>query len=103
MPHEAWCRARSDTTPRLPAMGIVSFRPTCVHPRRCTDGFASRSGWPLLIRHHPLERLAEIELEVIPLGPAEMRRAENVRHRQERMIAAGDRLLLVDVDRGIAG
>src|SRR6185369_14966353 len=49
-----------------------------------------------------LEALAEIKLEVVPLRPAEMRRAQHVVHLQERMTAAGDRLLLIDVDRGIA-
>src|SRR5262245_22707718 len=49
-----------------------------------------------------LERLAEIELEIVPFGPAEMGRAQDVGHRQERMISAGDRLLLVDIDRGKA-
>src|SRR4051812_3629289 len=42
-----------------------------------------------------LEAFAEIQLERLPFGPAQMRRAEDVRHLQQRMVAAGDRLLLV--------
>ena len=57
----------------------------------------------LLVGDDLLERLAEIELEIRPFGPAEMGHAQHVRHRQERMVAADDRLLLVDVDGGIAG
>jgi hypothetical protein len=57
----------------------------------------------LLIGHDLLERLAKIELEVVPFRPSEVRRAEDVGHRQERMVAVQDRLLLVDVDGGIAG
>src|SRR5262245_11266155 len=57
----------------------------------------------LLIGDDLLERLPEIQVEVGPFGPAQMGRAEHVRHRQERMISVGDRLLLVDVDSSIAG
>ena len=57
----------------------------------------------LLIGHDLLERLAKIELEIVPFRPSEVRRAEDVGHRQERMVAVHDRLLLVDVDGGIAG
>src|SRR5262245_46533026 len=57
----------------------------------------------LLIRDDLLERLAEIELEVRPFGPAEMGRAEDVRHGQKWMIRVGDRLVFVNVDGGIAG
>src|SRR5215470_2171903 len=60
-------------------------------------------GKTVLIRDDLLERLAEIELKVLPLGPAEVGRAEHVGHGQERMVSVGDRLLLVDVDRGKAG
>src|SRR5687767_1914956 len=49
-----------------------------------------------------LEALAEIELEIVPFRPAEMRRAQHVRHFQERMVAVDDRLLLIDIDRGVA-
>src|SRR5262245_4882558 len=56
----------------------------------------------LLERHDLLEGLAEIEFEIVPPGPAEMRCAQRVRHLQKRVVAAGDRLLLVDVDRRIA-
>src|SRR5689334_2571452 len=56
---------------------------------------------PLFIGDDLLERLAEIEFEIVPFRPAEMRRAENVGHRQERMLA--DRLVFVHVDGGIAG
>src|SRR5262245_9672340 len=50
-----------------------------------------------------LEALAEIELKIVPFAPAEMRRTQHVRHLQVRVIAVDDRLLLIDVDRGIAG
>src|SRR5262249_62329529 len=56
----------------------------------------------LLIRDDLLERLAEIKLEVRPFGPAEMGRAEDVRHGQERMVRVGDRLVFVNIDGGIA-
>src|SRR5262249_26813983 len=52
--------------------------------------------------HDLLEAFPEVELEIVPFGPAEMRRAQHVVHFQERMVAVDDRLLLVDVDRGIA-
>ena len=71
--------------------------------RGFTAGLPSRSGSPFSNCHDLLEALAEIELEVVPLGPAEMRRAQHVVHLQERVVAAGDRLLLVDVHRGVAG
>lgn len=57
----------------------------------------------VLICDDLLERLAEIQLEVRPFGPAEMGRAEDVRHGQERMICVGDRLVFVNVNGGIAG
>src|SRR5437016_4820496 len=57
----------------------------------------------LLIGDDLLERLTEIQLEVRPFGPAEMGRAENVRHEKEWMISVDDRLLFVNVDGGIAG
>src|SRR4249920_389013 len=56
-----------------------------------------------LIGNDLLERLAEIKLEIVPFRPSEVRRAQDVGHRQERMIAVHDRLLLVDVDGGVAG
>src|SRR5262249_49258011 len=56
---------------------------------------------PLFIGDDLLERLAEIELEIFPFRPAEMRRAENVGHRQEWML--DDRLVLVHIDGGVAG
>src|SRR5436190_9374291 len=49
-----------------------------------------------------LEAFAEIKLEVVPLRPTEVRRAQHVVHLQVWMVAAGDRLLLVDVHRGVA-
>src|SRR5690349_21207292 len=57
----------------------------------------------VLERHDLLEALCEVELEIVPFGPAEMRRAQHVRHLEEWMVAVHDRLLLVDVDRRIAG
>ena len=50
-----------------------------------------------------LECLAEIQLEIIPFRPAKMRRADHVRHRKERVIAAGDRLVLINIDRRVPG
>src|SRR5439155_16830814 len=57
----------------------------------------------LLVCRDLLKRLPEIELEVRPFGPAEMRRAENVGHGQERMIAVHDGLLFINIDGGVAG
>src|SRR4029077_3984459 len=48
-----------------------------------------------------LEALAEVELEVVVLGPAEVRRAKDVGHGKERMVRR-HRLLVVDVERGVA-
>src|ERR1700690_2490840 len=47
-----------------------------------------------------LEGLAEIKLEIVPFGPAEMGHAQRIRHLEQGVIAAGDGLLLVDIDRG---
>jgi len=66
-------------------------------------GISEPHGKTLLIRDDLLECLAEIQLEVRPFGPAEMGRAEDVRHGQERMIRVGDRLVFVNVNGGIAG
>ena len=70
--------------------------------RGFTVGLPSRERLALLELDDLLEALAEIELEVVPFRPAEMRRAQHVVHLQKRMVAAGDRLLLVDVHRRIA-
>src|SRR5579862_3354397 len=48
------------------------------------------------------EAFAEIEFERFPFGPAEMRCAQRVGHLEKRMVATSDRLLIVDVDSGIA-
>src|SRR5262249_57413003 len=50
-----------------------------------------------------LERLSKMEIEIGPLYPAEMGRAENVWHGQEGMVSVGHRLVLVNVDGGVAG
>ena len=57
----------------------------------------------MLVGHDLLERLAEIQFEVRPFGPAKMRSTENVRHRQEWMVSVDDRFMFVNVDSGIAG
>src|SRR5262249_47770629 len=50
-----------------------------------------------------LEGLAEIEIEIVPFGPTEMRHAQRVGHFQQGVIAAGDRFVLVNVDSGVTG
>src|SRR3982074_3202962 len=55
----------------------------------------------LLEGHDLLERFGEIELEIVPFGPAQMRRAQHVGHGEQWMVPRGDRLLLIDVDRRI--
>src|SRR5215813_181351 len=70
---------------------------------RLNAGISQPQRQSALERDDLLERFAEIELKVLPLGPAEMGRAEHVGHGQERMVSVGDRLLLVDIDRGKAG
>jgi len=57
----------------------------------------------LLEGHDLLERFGEIELEIVPFGPAQMGRAQHVGHGEEGVVAVGDRLLLVDIDRRMAG
>ena len=49
------------------------------------------------------EAFPEVEFERLPIGPAEMRHAQNIRHLEERVVSANDRLVLVDIDRRRAG
>jgi len=71
---------------------VVSGR-AAGHTRRCTSGFASPQRQALLKGHDLLERLAEIRARSYP-NSAQPRWGvqRNVRHRQEGMIAASDRL-----------
>src|SRR5262245_21203675 len=84
--------------------GFAALNPSyaCGSTARLHVGIGQPQWQAALIGDDLLERLAEVELEVVPFRPAEMGRAQHVRHRQQRVVAVDDRLLLVDVDRGIA-
>src|SRR5260221_13655590 len=49
-----------------------------------------------------VEDVGELELVLVARDVAEMRRADHVVHRQQRMLAAEHRLFVVDVDRRLS-
>src|ERR1700732_3655809 len=80
------------------------------HDRCRSNQLSRRNLWicqpqrqALLIRNDLLERLTEIELVVRPFGPAKVGCAQHIWHGEERVIAVHDRLMLVNIDGGVAG
>src|SRR5437762_9428591 len=55
-----------------------------------------------LVGENLVEDVGELQLPLVERDIAEMRRADDVVHGEERMLAIGDRLVLVDIDRRLS-
>src|ERR1051325_5241327 len=57
---------------------------------------------PALVGEDLVEDVGELQLPLVARDVAEVGRADDVVHREQRMLAVHHRLVLVDVDRGLA-